>query len=427
MVDMYSTFADLTGQEVPTEGKDSINVLPALIGTPTEPLRTELLAPGRKFVSYRSGKWLYLPQQGSGGFGGTAGGPGAVQLVNGVNSDIEDGEFIEGAPEHQLYDMEADPNQTQNIVNNHPELAQKMRTELQQKLEAIKLGINTPPFNPDPSKVYHIENPTFGLRLAANGSSEDAYTTTLDVNNDDTRWVFVPKGNGYYHIQRAAGGENPRLRTDNTSSPDMHTTSKSGAYTYYSIDPSLKINGTYYLTLPDGPAAYQRLRILNTGGLDFSTTANVGSQPSLRIVEAKAPDRIVNIVKRTAPFGLHSNNGSSGGALNLHSNLAHNNLKFNEIDRGSGFYSYERFNSAHSIASGNGGANGQNVFVWSTDPDSYNQQWQKVPATDGSFTLRKRNALSYGIHAGGIIQNLSNVNMHSNFSHQNLHWFIIEE
>ena len=279
-------------------------------------------------------------------------------------------------------------------------------------------------FQPDPNKVYHIENPTFGLRLAANGVSENAYTTTLDVNNEDTRWVFVRNANGHYHIQRAAGGVNSRLRTDNTSSPDMHTASKSGAYTYYSITPSVRVNGAYYLTLPDGPAAYQRLRILNTGGIDFSTTANVGSQPSLRIVEATPSEGIVNIVKRTASFGMHSNDGSNGGNLNVHSNLTHNNLKFKEIDRGGGYYSYERFNSAHSIASANGGENGQNVIVWSTNDDSYNQQWQKVDAGDGSFTLRKRNALSFGIHAGGRIQNLSNVNLHSNLEHQNLHWYV---
>ena len=135
--------------------------------------------------------------------------------------------------------------------------------------------------------------------------------------------------------------------------------------------------------------------------------------------------RIVYIRKRSASFGLHSGDGSNGGNLNIHSDLTHNNLKFKEIDRGGGYYSYERLDSEHSITSANGGKIGQNVLVWSTNPDKYNQQWQKVDAGDGSFTLRKRSALSFGIHAGGKIQNRSNVNLHSNFEHQNLHWYVI--
>ena len=408
-MDLLPTFANLAGGQIPTDrvidGKD---IWPVLTQGQPSPHEIFMYNQSGGWNAMRWGKWK-LHTGGSSSNGG-------------VNT---------------LYDLDADIGETTNVRAANPDIVEQMlalRTAFLKEINAnsrpadfVKNPVNLtlPPqtFVPDPNKVYHIENPSFGLRLAANGSSEDAYTTTLDVNNDDTRWVFVRNANGYYHIQRAAGGENPRLRTDNTSSPDMHTASKSGAYTYYSIDPSSNINGTYYLTLPDGPTEYQRLRILSTGGLDFSTTANVGSQPSLRIVEAKAPDRIVNIVKRTASFGLHSNDGSNGGALNLHSNLAHNNLKFNEIDRGGGFFSYERFNSAHSIDGGNGGAIRQNVYVWSTDADDYNQQWEKVSAGDGSYTLRKRNAILYGIH-GGKAENLFNVNMHSNFSHPNLHWYV---
>jgi len=61
-----------------------------------------------------------------------------VKLVNGVNSDIVDGKFIEGAPKHQLYDMEADHNQTKNIVNDHPEIADEMKAELKGKMKALK-------------------------------------------------------------------------------------------------------------------------------------------------------------------------------------------------------------------------------------------------------------------------------------------------
>ncbi|MFC5051256.1 LamG domain-containing protein [Rubritalea spongiae] len=156
-------------------------------------------------------------------------------------------------------------------------------------------GISINSFTPDPDKVYHIENPTHGFRIAADGNSETPYTTSLGVNNDDTRWKFVPQGNGYYHIQRAAGGVKPRLRTDNTSSPDMQATSSSGVYTYYSIMTSSHAGGTYYLTLPDGPADYQRMGVHSDGSMDFDTISNVGENFSLRIVEA---DEKVNPVAR---------------------------------------------------------------------------------------------------------------------------------
>jgi len=144
MVDMYATIAAITGQQASMEGKDSINMLPALIDESITPLRTELLTPGRNAVALRDGKWLYLPIQGSGGFTGKKefhhawGGPAAVALVNGVNNDIQDGDFIEGAPKHQLYNMEIDFNQTQNIVNEYPEVAKRMK----QKLKAQLLSLN---------------------------------------------------------------------------------------------------------------------------------------------------------------------------------------------------------------------------------------------------------------------------------------------
>ena len=127
------------------EGKDSINVLDAFITEPVKPLRSEL-SPGRsdKHVAYRRGKWLYIPAQGSGGFKGAKpnqhawGGPAAVALVGGENSDIENGRFKKNAPKTQLYDMESDPNQTVNVVNKHPEVAAEMKRELRAKLKKLK-------------------------------------------------------------------------------------------------------------------------------------------------------------------------------------------------------------------------------------------------------------------------------------------------
>ena len=72
-IDLMATFAALTGQEIEKgQGRDSVNVLPALTGTPEEPLRDHLvLAPSKPtHLSIRKGKWIYIDAQGSGGFTG---------------------------------------------------------------------------------------------------------------------------------------------------------------------------------------------------------------------------------------------------------------------------------------------------------------------------------------------------------------------
>ena len=76
---------------------------------------------------------MYIPAKGSGGFTGSKpnqhawGGPAAVALVGGINSDIENGKFKKDAPSAQLYDLEADVNQTKNLYNEYPEVVQEMQ------------------------------------------------------------------------------------------------------------------------------------------------------------------------------------------------------------------------------------------------------------------------------------------------------------
>lgn len=138
-VDMLATFMALTGQNPGIlQGKDSVNVLPALLGNPEEPIRKELLLAARsqRHLSIRKGKWMYIPARGSGGFRGSKphqhawGGPAAVALVGGVNSDFENGKFKKNAPSAQLYDLEADVNQTKNLYNEYPEVVREMEALL---------------------------------------------------------------------------------------------------------------------------------------------------------------------------------------------------------------------------------------------------------------------------------------------------------
>ena len=134
-VDMLATFAALTGQELDTnEQIDSVNVLPAFVDDPQDPIRDHLLLAPHKgtHLSVRKGKWMYIPARGSGGFGGktpkshTFAGPAAATFVGSVNSDIENGRIKKDAPRTQLYDLEADVNETKNVINEHPDVVEEL-------------------------------------------------------------------------------------------------------------------------------------------------------------------------------------------------------------------------------------------------------------------------------------------------------------
>jgi len=138
-VDMLATFMALTGQDVQAlKGKDSINMLPALLDDPGNPLRTELvLAPRQpRNLGIRKGKWMYIGAQGSGGFTGSKpsdhawGGPAAAAFVGSVNSDIENGRIKKDAPPAQLYDLEKDLPQTTNLYRQCPGAVKALETLL---------------------------------------------------------------------------------------------------------------------------------------------------------------------------------------------------------------------------------------------------------------------------------------------------------
>ena len=79
---------------------------------------------------------MYIPARGSGGFKGSKpdqhawGGPAAVALVGGVNSEFENGTFKPNAAPAQLYDLEADVNQTKNLYREYPDVVREMEALL---------------------------------------------------------------------------------------------------------------------------------------------------------------------------------------------------------------------------------------------------------------------------------------------------------
>ncbi len=138
-VDMLATIAAILGYKLEDdEGVDSFNLLPALIGEPREPIRDHFLIAPRSpdHHSLRKGKWVYISNQGAGGFDTDTEGSYNWRkwhaLTGQVNSDLKrNGEIKEGAPPAQLYDLERDLFQRHNCYRDHPEVVQQLKSLLE--------------------------------------------------------------------------------------------------------------------------------------------------------------------------------------------------------------------------------------------------------------------------------------------------------
>ena len=118
--DMLATLAALTGQNLPPGGgPDSFNVLPALLGQESQaPLRPSLVmtAGGTGKLAVREGKWKFIDGRGSFGYA--------------HNREREKGPDP-GDPKGQLYDLEKDIGERNNLYKQHPEIVQRLRQLLQ--------------------------------------------------------------------------------------------------------------------------------------------------------------------------------------------------------------------------------------------------------------------------------------------------------
>jgi arylsulfatase A-like enzyme len=126
LTDVMATVAAIIGADLPKDAaEDSFNLLPALLGQESGPLRPYLLQQafgGPRYLSIRRGSWKYLDHTGSGG--------------NRYENNRELKPFLlpdtaPGAP-GQLYDLEADPGETKNLYFEQPQIVKELRTLLDQ-------------------------------------------------------------------------------------------------------------------------------------------------------------------------------------------------------------------------------------------------------------------------------------------------------
>jgi len=123
--DFMATCSEITGRALKdNEGEDSVSFLPALKGEPIVTERKGIVH--HSFIgkfAYRQGKWKVIPSKGSGW----------------KNPPLTKEE--KAGPNGQLYDMEADPSEENNLYAENPEKVKELMAQLK---KYVDLGRSTP-------------------------------------------------------------------------------------------------------------------------------------------------------------------------------------------------------------------------------------------------------------------------------------------
>ena len=114
LVDLFATVSEITGENAPDMAEDSVSFLPALSDLPIVSTRKGVVHHSISgHFAYRQGKWKLILARGSGGW--------TSPKENQVKAD---------ALPAQLYDMEKDPGEQNNLYLSHPEVAQRLLANL---------------------------------------------------------------------------------------------------------------------------------------------------------------------------------------------------------------------------------------------------------------------------------------------------------
>ena len=138
LTDLMATCAAITGAKIPEKaGEDSVNMLPSLLSEDQgKPIRKYTLHQTISLaLAIRSGPWKYLDHKGSGGNNYTRAGRWGMK------------KYIvpEKAPQApgQLYNLNSDPGETENLYYKNPEIVK----ELKEKLEQFKKSGRSAPLS----------------------------------------------------------------------------------------------------------------------------------------------------------------------------------------------------------------------------------------------------------------------------------------
>jgi arylsulfatase A-like enzyme len=117
--DLFATLGEITKQQLPLgTAEDSVSFMPALLGRQIKTTRNGVIHHSISgHFAYRRGQWKLLLAKGSGGW-----------------SSPKEGQVPADAPKVQLYDMNADLSETNNLYEQHPQLVKQLLTMLQQDI-----------------------------------------------------------------------------------------------------------------------------------------------------------------------------------------------------------------------------------------------------------------------------------------------------
>lgn len=135
---------------------------------------------------------------------------------------------------------------------------------------------------------------------------------------------------------------------------------------------------------------------------------------------------IVQILKRNAEnYAFDGNHGGANGQdVYIYSeNQSNVNQQWYEIDRGNGYYTLQKLDTNYCLDGNNNGENGQNVYLWTCSATNENQHWRKVSMGGDYYRLEKRNAPAYSLDGNNGGANGQSVYLwSSNDANQNQHW-----
>ncbi len=128
LTDLLATVAAIIGKPLPNDaGEDSYNILPALLGQKdAKPIREAIVHHSTKgMFAIRQERWKLIEGLGSGGY-----------LTKPLFVATQPGE-----PPGQLYDLQADPGETNNLYAQHPDIVRHLSALLKRYQES---GRNRP-------------------------------------------------------------------------------------------------------------------------------------------------------------------------------------------------------------------------------------------------------------------------------------------
>ena len=240
--------------------------------------------------------------------------------------------------------------------------------------------------------------------------------TLSEVGNGEMQvWV---NGESRYRARNISLGFGSWDNNDVQTGDHTFVTFKAGQYNYQADDYS---NGDTETVYYDNISWYN-----GDNGYDIVNPAASTSPPVTPTPVGSSGT--VHMIKRNASgFAIDGNRGASNyqNIYLYNENENNRNQQWIEIDRGNGYYSYQKKGTNHCIDGNNGGANGQQVYLYNCNDNNRNQHWLKVATARGSFRLQKRNSPSFSIDGnnGGANGQLLYLSQ-SNDNNQNQQWLI---